>query len=177
MTTLREQRATLARGRRLMRIAGRVLGVTGALMLVGLAALAIALWCDCWLDDSDATPAVIALIPLTAGLVTFFVLSLTARRMIGRSIKDVAANPEEEVPETLRVGPARPWSGAWTWVSLLGLGLVALPFLATVITDLARWVCPGLMVVTGCRRVGAGGRSTRCGASAAWSSSRIGRTR
>ncbi|HEX6685621.1 MAG TPA: hypothetical protein VF062_22790 [Candidatus Limnocylindrales bacterium] len=108
-TTLQEQRETFSRGRRLVRLSGWMLGVNAFVMLSGLATIPIGLR-RAWLDNDDATPAVIGAIAIFIGMIAFFWFTFAGRRMIRRSVHDVvAAGPLHEVPGTLRIGPAGPW--------------------------------------------------------------------
>jgi hypothetical protein len=98
-----------------------------------------------WPDEADPTPAIALTILSTAGLVTFCVLALAARRLIGRSIKDVvAAGPDRPVPDTLRVGSARPWLYGAGIATFIVLAMAALVIFASP----SSWLCPGLVLVT-----------------------------
>jgi ABC-type uncharacterized transport system permease subunit len=143
MTTLEEHRKDLARGRRLTRIAQRLLYLNGAIMVGGLAAGAFAWWRG-WLRDGDATPAVIFTIVLAVVMTIFFVLSFRGQRRIKRSIEAVAAHPGPDVPETLQVGSARSWR--WAAAGYLALILGSTTIL-TLLAPISQWLCTAVILV------------------------------
>src|SRR5688572_29852747 len=118
MSELHKQREALAKGRRLVRIGNWLLWVTFGYLVGGTVALLVSV--RLWGDSTNLTPAVIGYAVGAAGMAAFFVVSLTGRKLIGGSVNEVAAHPDPDAPETLRIGPKNRWNQIWGAVAMLG---------------------------------------------------------